>query len=148
MSQALVYINAHVALLEPIVFAGGTLGNTPEGNSLINNYAKSAKDNPNTILRIYSAGILHGKFESHLSQNIRRIITEIRTYADGREEQAQEDLYFLEEAVLNVYKDALKNAAWCDGVLELDNLEFRSIYENNYYVSRLETRIQQWIPST
>lgn len=144
-SEAQVYIDAVVSLLGPITFDGTTLA----AAGLINDYAKSVKDTPNTLIRVFAlGGIRSEKFETNRSQRIRPIFVDIRTYALNRELVAQDDLNYLEESILGKLEPELKNAAWCDGVLGLEELSFEAApFEQNYYRSILSMDIFKWVNS-
>lgn len=145
-SKVSTYISAIKTLLEPIVFDNTTLAKA----NIIKTYQKSIATKPNTEINIFAAPLVSRFLEARLNRRERDIVVRIRCKAAGdrnepREQQAQEDIQYLEEQIMSKLEDALKNSSWGDGFLRTDELAFRDRnYQDNYYTKEITLTVNKW----
>jgi len=117
-------------ILDPIVFDNSTLGN----NEIIKIFERSINDKPHTVINIFQTNLRSRFLESKLNLRGYMITTRIRCLAIKREEQAQQDMDYLEEQIITKYENNLSRVNWLNGYL--DNDEITSLIRNfndNYY---------------
>lgn len=138
MSQIGTYISTLKTLLDPIVFDGSTLG----ALSLIKTYQKSVNDKPRTQINIFG-GLLRSNFnESKQNKREHTIIIRIQTLAVNREDQAQLDIYELEEKIIEILENNLNNVNWESGYLNSYSLTSQTRnFDSNYFTKDIPISI-------
>lgn len=137
MSNIEDYLTEIKTILDPIVFDSTTLGTA----GTISKYRTSLNDKPNTKIFIYAGGINSRMRESHLQEVERQIIIQVLCNIEGRLNEAEKDLVYLQEEILIKLENNLNNATWGDGYLELNELTFTVPSFNDYFQNYISSSL-------
>ncbi|MFX1499338.1 MAG: hypothetical protein ACFFDH_00075 [Promethearchaeota archaeon] len=133
-------------LYDPIEFDNSTLGDL----GIVVLYARSLSHKPVTMIHIFQTKLESIYLESKLNERIHNITTRIMTRVvdgpneEGREEQAQQDLDYLEEQVVIVLENNLSSVNWLNGYLDNNNIiAVDRAFSRNYYIKDIPLRIRR-----
>lgn len=139
-TQSNTYYEALKTLLDDIVFDSSTLG----AKNIIKKYQRSVRSKPKTEILIFRSRLNSAMLETRLQAQTYAIIIRIRVLAEDREEEAQNNLDYLVEQIINVLENNYNNVSWADGNLE--NIDFTSqirTFNDNYYTEDIPIPIKK-----
>lgn len=117
-SIATSYVNRLIEIFGPIVFDSSTLAT----KNILKDFQKSIKDKPNTEINIYPGNLGTTMIESKLNRKSQAIMIRIQVLAENREQQAQSDLNYLTEQIVDKLEDSFNDSVWQAGWLDNNNI--------------------------
>lgn len=144
MNDSKTYIEALYPLIGAISF--GSDSKTLASSGVLVKYNKSANDTANTIVHLFRESADTREIESKLNHRTYYITILIRAKATDREEQAQTDLDYLVEKILEVLEVTLRtldigNAYIDSSFLESKPVDFKDNYLNEKIVIPIRKRV-------
>jgi hypothetical protein len=134
------YIDTIISLISGIEFDNENLG-TLGSQALIFRYDKSSIDSK-TEVRVYRDNLKSEVLDNVDNTRKHQLIISIVSNAEGREQEAQEDLYYLEEQIYTVLEKNMSNLQW----FYLDNIDINSrprAYNNNFFYKDIALQINE-----
>lgn len=140
VSQSFQYIDKLAEIISDIPFDDGTIGSL----ELISRYQKSKTETPNTIINIFQASLASNRLENRLNKRNYFLMIRIRSFAVDREYQAQVDVDYLAEAIIEKFENKLNDVDWADGNLDNDDLRANQRdFNDNYYTKDILVTINK-----
>lgn len=135
-SIASTYISTIQGIIETIPFDGGTLGS----HGLVYPYEKGADVDHVTEVHIYCPSVRTEKLDNVTNWLVHNIVIGVLAKTDNRMQQAQEDVVYLEEQIIQKLVVNFSNAQW----RFLDNYKIDPdprIFQENYWFKGIPIRV-------